>query len=84
MSVSEITPVNRPEILLPGSADAETAGNEGTRDGEAGVEELCGASTVCEVEGVKGVVGEGEAASTTHSRCDLVATSLATVCASVE
>ena len=34
--------------------------------------------------GVAGAEGEGEADSTTHMRCDLVATSLATVCASVE
>jgi hypothetical protein len=34
--------------------------------------------------GVAGAEGDGEAASTTHMRCERVATSLATVCASVE
>jgi hypothetical protein len=34
--------------------------------------------------GVAGVLGEGEAESTIHMRCELVATSFATVCASVE
>lgn len=34
--------------------------------------------------GVAELLGVGEADSTTHIRCDLVATSLATVCARVE
>lgn len=36
------------------------------------------------VDGVAGADGEGDAASTTHIRWDLVATSFATVCARVE
>lgn len=46
ISVNEMTPVNRPEIRAPGSADAETAGKDGARDGEAGVEPFPGAKTV--------------------------------------
>jgi hypothetical protein len=83
-----MTPVRRPEILAPGRAAAETAGNAPVRDGDAGVEVAGEDRTGCEIEGVAsgvaGAEGDGEAASTTHIRCDLVATSLATVCASVE
>jgi hypothetical protein len=46
------------------------------------------ARTACETEGVAsgvaGVEGDGEDVSTTHMRCDFVATNLATVCASVD
>lgn len=38
MSVSEITPVKRPDIRAPGKAAAETAGKTPPRDGDAGVE----------------------------------------------
>jgi len=35
-SVRETTPVSRPEIPAPGTADADTAGNEDDNPGEAG------------------------------------------------
>jgi hypothetical protein len=38
MSVRDITPVKRPDILAPGSAAAETAGNVFWRSGDAGRE----------------------------------------------
>lgn len=85
-----MTPVNLPEIREPGSAAAETAGKGGkalARDGDAGVEFADEERTACEIDGVDRGVEEvdvlGEA-STTHIRCDRVATSFATVCASVE
>lgn len=57
-------------------------------DGEAGVEFTGEERTACVMDGVaSGVAGaevDGEAASTTHIRWERVATSLATVCASVE
>lgn len=87
MSVNDMTPVSLPEILAPGSAAAETAGKEPESDGEAGVELMGEERTACGTEGVEsGVVADevdGES-STTHIRCERVATSLATVCASVE
>jgi len=72
MSVSEMTPVRRPEILAPGRAAAETAGKTVCRDGEAGVE-FTGEERAAWVidgvaSGVAGAEGEGEAASTTHMR----------------
>jgi hypothetical protein len=83
-----MTPVRRPEIRAPGKAAAETAGNEVWMDGEAGVEFIGEERTAWVMDGVaSGVAGaevDGEAASTTHIRWERVATSLATVCASVE
>jgi hypothetical protein len=81
-----MTPVNRPEILAPGNEAAETAGKELWSKGDAGVDPA-GEERTAEVG--NGVVGadplrDGLAASTTHILCDRVATSLATVCASVE
>jgi hypothetical protein len=88
MSVSEMTPVRRPEIRAPGRAAAETAGKALLRDGDAGVEFTGEERTAWVMEGVAsgvaGAEGDGEAASTTHIRWDRVATSLATVCARVE
>jgi hypothetical protein len=88
MSVNEMTPVRRPDIRAPGNAAAETAGKVPARDGDAGVELFGDERTAYWTDGVDrgvaGVDGEGEAASTTHIRWDLVATSLATVCASEE
>jgi hypothetical protein len=87
MSVKETTPVKRPEIRLPGSAAAETAGKAPARDGDAGVELIGDERTACEIEGVESGVEDDEDdgdASTTHIRCERVATSLATVCARVE
>lgn len=71
ISVSEMTPVNRPEIRAPGRADAETAGKREERAGDTGPELGCEVEmTEWEIEGVaKGVAGlegDGEAASTTH------------------
>jgi hypothetical protein len=88
ISVSEITPVKRPEILAPGNAAADTAGKAVWMDGEAGVEFAGEARTAWVMEGVAsgvaGAEGDGEAASTTHIRWERVATSFATVCAKVE
>ena len=78
-----MTPVRRPDIRAPGKAAAETAGKLPVRDGDVGCELFGDDRTACGIEGVArgvaGVDGEGEAASTTHIRCDLVATSFATV-----
>ena len=80
----EITPVSFPERRAPAIAEAGTAaagiGEAGTPVGAVLLAlEVCGA-----IIGVAGVDGYGDADSTTHIRCDLVATNLATVCASVE
>ncbi len=88
MSVREMTPVRRPEMRAPGRAAAETTGKEVARFGDAGVD-ATGDDKIgldIDMEGVgKGVAdGDGDAASTTHIRCERVATSLATVWASVE
>lgn len=81
-SVKEMTPVSFPEILAPGRADAETEGKAGKSDGDAGP---CGkARTAGTAAGVAGCEGEGDALSTTHILWLVVATSLATVWASVE
>lgn len=45
MSVSETTPVNRPEIRAPGKAAAETAGNVLESAGDVGFDELGDART---------------------------------------
>ena len=67
-----MTPVKRPDILAPGRAAADTAGNVLCREGDAGVEFIGDEMTACEIEGVAsgvaGVEGDGEAASTTHIR----------------
>jgi hypothetical protein len=88
MSVNEMTPVKRPEIRAPGRAEAETAGKLLVKDGDTGIDPGCGDTTTGITDGVArgvaGVDGEGEAASTTHILCDLVAMSLATVWARVE
>lgn len=84
ISVRETTPVSRPEILAPGKAAAETAGNSPASDGEAGVDELGECRVAWLMEGVVPGDGEGEDDSTTHIRWDLVASNLAIVCPSVE
>lgn len=75
ISVREMTPVKRPEILAPGRAAAETAGNAGNvvlMDGDAGVEvggeEITAYAIDGVANGVCGAEGDGEAASTTHMR----------------
>lgn len=87
-SVSDITPVSRPDNLVPGRAAADTAGKEVENDGDAGVELLEYDRFACVREGVAsgvaGVEGEGEGDSTTHIRWDFVATSRATVWARVD
>ena len=70
MSVNEITPVSLPDILAPAMAEAGTAAL-GT--GEAGGPVVGAAS------GVAGCVGDFDSSSTTHIRCEPVATNLATV-----
>lgn len=89
MSVSETTPVSRPDILAPGKEAAETAGNAPS-DGDVGADvDAIGEWRFAELtEGVASGVapgdGEGEDDSTIHIRCDLVASSLAIVWPSVE
>jgi hypothetical protein len=70
MSVRDITPFKRPDILAPGSAAAETAGNVLWRSGDAG-RELFGEERTAwgnegVARGVAGAEGDGDAASTTH------------------
>lgn len=98
MSVRLMTPLNLPERLAPGIADAEIAGAAApvrcdgdveamsagpvdgrgvTGDGGTRIEAGCEA-------GVGGPEEAGEGVSTTHMRCERVATSLATVWARVE
>lgn len=83
ISVREMTPVKRPDIRAPGREAAETAGKTPVREGDAGFEDAGEECTACAMDGVAsgvaGAVGEGDADSTTHIRCDLVATSFATV-----
>lgn len=76
-SVNETTPLSLPDKPAPIIADAGTAA---AGCGEGGV----GGGGPCvkldgPIKGVAGADGEGDADSTTHMRCDLVATSLATV-----
>lgn len=81
-SVRETTPESLPERRAPAIADAGTAAavtGDGGATLVAALVKPCGA-----IRGVAGAEGEGDADSTTHIRCDLVATSLATVCARVE
>lgn len=75
--------MRRPDRCDPGRADAETAGKDGMRGEAAGLTPRGGA-TAGAAAGVAGAEGEGDALSTTHIRWLFVATSLATVCASVE
>lgn len=82
-SVSDMTPVNRPEMRAPAMADAGTADAK-TGDGGAANGGGIGVKPCGGMRGVAGADGDGDADSTTHIRCDLVATSFATVCASVE
>lgn len=105
ISVSDTTPVNRPDNLAPGNAAAGTeAGSglcgpvemavpDGTTTlglglipvaGETGMTGGAMTGWLGARRGVAGALGEGDADSTTHMRWELVATSLATVCASVE
>jgi hypothetical protein len=80
MSVSEITPVNRPDKRAPGRDAAGTVPNaDPGRRGDSGAEPRLGARTVGASSGVAGADGDGDADSTTHMRWDWVATSLATV-----
>lgn len=83
-SVRETTPVSFPDRRAPAMAEAGTAA-AGTGEGGAppGADEPV-ASDWGPTNGVAGADGDGEADSTTHIRCDLVATSFATVCANVE
>lgn len=77
-SVKDMTPVSLPDSREPAKAEAGTAA-AGAGDDGAAPADGCAAS-----KGVAGADGEGEADSTTHMRWDLVATSLATVCARLE
>lgn len=83
-----MTPVSLPEIRAPGKAAADTAGNAPLSDGEEGTDVTGDERTTCPtdgvIKGVAGAEGDGEADSTTHIRCERVATSFATVCARVE
>lgn len=85
-SVRETTPVRRPDRRAPGMAAAEIAdvGRLEVNDGDGGAEEAFGTITAEALRGVEGIDGDGDADSTTHIRCDLVATSFATVWARVE
>ena len=98
MSVKLITPFNLPDRLAPGIADAEIAGATvlvwsggvvvvmgmlGNVEGRGVIGD--GGTRIAGVTaGVGGPEEAGEAVSTTHMRCELVATSLATVWARVE
>lgn len=99
ISVKLTTPESRPDMLAPGMADADMAGAEvaGVYGGDGdvtarpavpvegrGVIGEGGTRTAGVMAGVGGPDEEGEGLSTIHMRCDLVATSFATVCASVE
>lgn len=94
----EMTPLRRPERLAPGKAEAEMAGAMMGVDAPGAVEETGagperemgrgvigdgGTRTVGWMAGVEGPEDAGEGVSTIHMRCERVATSLATVWASV-
>jgi len=81
MSVRLMTPVKRPEMGVCCKDEAVTAGKEAPIAGDA-TGELGSMGTAGVVSGVEGVEDEGEAASTIHSRCALVATTFATTCES--
>jgi len=84
MSVRETTPLSFPEMRAPAKAEAGTA-TAGTGDGGAWFDGGAPLTWVWgPISGVAGADGDGDADSTTHIRCDLVATSFATVCARVE
>lgn len=88
MSVRDMTPVSLPDMRAPIMA---AAGTDGALWGEGGapapllLEGAGGAGPPAvtklpgPVRGVAGVLGEGDADSTIHMRCEPVATSLATV-----
>lgn len=86
-SVREMTPLSLPERRAPAMAEAGTAevgtGDDGAPDGAGG-----GGTELVKpwgpIKGVAGAEGEGDADSTTHTRCDRVATSLPTVWARLE
>jgi len=86
MSVKDMTPVSRPDMPAPGSADAETEGKDGPSFGDVGDTVCCGrtAGTAGTAAGVAGCDGEGEALSTIHTLCARVAINFETVCASEE
>ena len=85
ISVNEMTPLSFPDSLAPAIADAGTAG-AAAGDGGAPPAAAVGApgNDCGPANGVAGADGDGEGDSTTHMRCERVATSLATVCARVE
>lgn len=71
MSVSEMTPVRRPERWAPGMAAAGTTLCTWVGRGDCGTEPEPGTSTVEVVganKGVAGADGDGDADSTTHIR----------------
>jgi hypothetical protein len=84
MSVSDTTPVKRPEMRAPGRAAAET-GKALLSGGDVGFE-LASTAWVMDgvAKGVAGWEGDGDADSTTHILWLRVATNLATVWARVE
>lgn len=68
----------RAPIIADAGTEADSWGEGGATEGKPCVK-LDGP-----VRGVSGAVGDGDDDSTTHIRCDLVATSFATVWAKVE
>lgn len=83
MSVSVMTPESLPDRFIP--VIEGTAGAVWWLPGsDAWVDDWGGNALWGPSSGVAGVDGDGEADSTTHMRCALVATSFATVCARVE
>lgn len=90
MSVRLITPLSLPDRLAPGIADAEIAGATAPAPAKwAGATELTdvgsgvmgdgGTRDAGWSAGVDGPEDEGDGLSTTHIRCERVATSFATV-----
>lgn len=80
-----MTPLSLPDSRAPAIAEADTAG-AAAGDGGAPPVVVAGApGNECgPANGVAGADGDADADSTTHMRCERVATSLATVCANVE
>lgn len=84
-SVNETTPLSFPDIRAPIRAEAGTEAAICGDGGAAGAPCVKLAGPVNGVVmGVSGAVGDGDDDSTTHMRCDRVATSFATVWARVE
>lgn len=99
ISVKLMTPLSLPDKLAPVIADAEMAGATAPVPRCVGAVELtavgpvwiCGRGVIGEggtreagvSAGVEEPDGEGDGLSTTHMRCERVATSFATVCARV-